>query len=144
MPATKRQMNWTGLSMTPSGGSAVTPTGVTNVQYRHQGSVQKFSGDGDRFPTTVVADFADPMFVVTVADINAILGLFGQRGSFTVTHKDAKLAAGGSIQYTAANPAAVYFDGDAGGAHRQFGQGTLNVCFESADGQTNPVSTSLV
>ena len=60
MAATKRQMNVTSCTFTPTSGSSTTYTGVTSVATDHGGSLIKFSGDGDRYPTTTVNDFNDP------------------------------------------------------------------------------------
>ena len=61
MSATKRFMNWTGVTFTPVGGSATTITGVTSVAIDSGGSLARFSGDGDRYVTTMVNDFNEPI-----------------------------------------------------------------------------------
>lgn len=142
MPATKRLMNWSGLTFTPTGGSAINLTGVSNVQVALNGSIQKFSGDYDKFPTTVIADFADPLFTITTADIAAALSIYGLRGALVAVQRDAKNGTGsGAITYTVSG--AVVMDVDTGGQHRQFGQATIKICTESSDGATNPVATSV-
>ena len=72
MPATKRFMNWTGVAFTPSGGTATPITGVTSVAIDTGGSLAKFSGDGDRYNTTVVNDFNEPVVTVQAADLAAV------------------------------------------------------------------------
>jgi hypothetical protein len=139
MPASKRQMNWAPVSFTPTGGTISTATGVTNVQLRGGGNLVKFSGDGDRFMTTVVNDMNDPALTVTCADIGWMLGVGpGARGTFTATHKDAKGGTGGALTLTLAN--AVTNMPDWGGAHRQVGSGTIEFHSESPDGTTNSLS----
>jgi|GEM_PF-1422715 len=144
MAATKRQMNWSGVTFTPPGETPVlrTATGVTQVQIAVGGSLVKFSGDDDRFPTTVVNDFSDPSIAITSADENWIFSFpSGTRGTIAATHKDAKGASGGSITFTMIN--AVAESPSAGGSHRQIGSGTITFYAESADGSTNPLSFAL-
>ena len=49
MPATKRHMNWTNVTFTPSGGTSTTYTGVLSLKIEAGGTLAKFSGDGDRY-----------------------------------------------------------------------------------------------
>lgn len=143
MAASKRQMNWAPVSFTPEGGSAATATGVTNVAVNTGGSLVKFSGDADRFPTTIVNDFNDPSMTITTADLDWLLSIPpGTRGAVAATHKDAKGATGGSMQYALAN--AIAESPSAGGQHRQIGSGSITFYAESSDGTTNPLTFSLV
>lgn len=142
MAATKRQFNWEAVGFTPTLGTLQTITGVTNVAIAGGGTLAKFSGDNDRYPTTVVNDFNDPTVTITSADIIALSAFAtGQRGVVTATHRDAKGATGGGITYTLTG--AVVANVDVGGAHRQFGSGTVSFSVESSDGQTNPIGTAL-
>ena len=143
MSATKRFMNWTGVTFTPSGGSATTITGVTSVAIDPGGHILKFSGDGDRYSTTVVNDFNDPVVTLHSADLGAIrANPPGTAGTLTATHNDARNGAGtGAITYTLSN--AVIANSPIQGSHRQFGQGTLTITAFSSDGVTNPLSTTI-
>jgi hypothetical protein len=140
--ATKRFLNWTGVSFTPVGGSTTVITGVTSVSIDSGGSLLKFAGDGDRFNTTVVNDFNDPTITVQAADLAAIrANPVGIVGTFTATHNDAKNGTGsGSVTYTLTN--AVIAQNSVKGTHRQFGHGTLTLTSFSSDGVTNPLSAS--
>ncbi len=142
MSATKRFMNWTGVTFTPLNGSPTPITGVTSIQIDSAGSLQKFSGDGDRYSTTVVNDFSDPTVTVHSADLAAVQSFpVGTVGTFTATHNDAKNGAGtGAVTYTLAN--AVVASCQVHGAHRQFGHGSVTFAAFSTDGVTNPLSTS--
>ena len=142
MPSTKRFMNWTGVTFTPVGGQALTITGVNSVAIDSGGSLLKFAGDGDRYNTTVVNDYNDPVVTVHAADQAAVrANPVGTVGSFTATHNDARNGAGtGAITYTLSN--AVVANNPIQGAHRQFGQGTLTIAAFSTDGVTNPLATS--
>jgi hypothetical protein len=141
--ATKRFLNWTGVTFTPVGGQPTVITGVTSVAIDSGGSLLKFAGDGDRYNTTVVNDFNDPTITVQAADLAAIrANPVGTVGTFTATHNDAKNGTGsGSVTYTLAN--AVIAQTNVKGAHRQFGQGTLVLSSFSTDGVTNPLSVSV-
>ena len=142
MSATKRFMNWSSVSFTPVGGDATTMTGVTSVTIDSGGSLARFSGDGDRYVTTMVNDFNEPVVTVHSADLASLrANPVGTVGTFTATHNDAKNGNGsGSVTYTLAN--AVVSACQVQGAHRQFGQGTLTLNAFSSDGVTNPISTN--
>jgi hypothetical protein len=143
MAATKRFMNWTGVTFTPLNGTPTPMTGVTSVQFATGGSLLKFAGDGDRYSTTVVNDFNDPVVTVQTADLMAVLSFpVGTVGTFTATHNDARNGTGtGAITYTLTN--AVIASNPVHGSHRQFGQGTLTLTAFSPDGVTNPMSISI-
>ena len=142
MSATKRFMNWTGVTFTPVNGTPMAITGVTSVQIDSGGSLLKFAGDGDRFSTTVVNDFNDPTITVHSADLAAVMAFpVGTAGTFMATHNDARNGTGsGAITYTLTN--AVIAANPVHGSHRQFGQGVLTLSAFSADGVTNPLSTT--
>jgi hypothetical protein len=142
MAASKRFMNWTGVTFTPLNGTTTTITGVTSVQFDSGGSLVKFAGDGDRYNTTVINDFHDPVVTIHTADLATVLSFpVGTVGTFSATHNDAKNGAGsGAITYTLTN--AVVASNPIHGAHRQFGQGTLTLTACSLDGVTNPLSIS--
>ena len=143
MAASKRFMNWTNVSFTPLNGSAAFITGVTSIQIDTGGNLLKFSGDGDRYNTTVVNDFNEPTVVVHTADLVAV-GAFpvGTVGTFMATHNDARNGGGsGAVTYTLTN--AVVASNPFHGAHRQFGQGVLTLTAYSPDGVTNPLSLSI-
>jgi hypothetical protein len=142
MAASKRFMNWTGVSFTPQGGSPTGITGVTSIQIDTGGTLLKFAGDGDRYNTTVVNDFNEPTVTVRSADLAAVRAFpVGTQGTFTATHNDARNGTGsGSVTYTLSN--AVIASNPIQGSHRHFGQGTLTLTAYSLDGVTNPLATS--
>lgn len=143
MTATHRYMNWTGVSFTPLNGSPTPLSGVTSIQIDSGGTLLKFSGDGDRYSTTVVNDFNDPTITIQTADLAAVRSFpVGTVGTFTATHNDAKNgAATGAMTYILNN--AVVVSNPVHGTHRQFGQGVLTLTAFSIDGVTNPLSTSV-
>ena len=94
MAATKRFMNWTGVTFTPQGGTATLITGVTSVEIDSGGNLLKFSGDGDRYSTTVVNDYNDPTVTIHCADLATIRSFpIGMAGTFTATHNNVLTAA---------------------------------------------------
>ena len=143
MAASKIQMNTRACSFTPTSGTAILLSGVSNVSVDPQGNLNKFSADGDLFPTLTVHDYSDPMVTLTLANINAALSCgVGTRGSMSVTFKDAKNQAAGSgtgdITFTV-SPAIVQNIPSSQG-YRQFGTATLTFASESVDGVTSPIS----
>ncbi len=143
MSATNRFMNWSGVSFTPVNGSATNITGVTSVTVESGGSMARFAGDGDRYVTTMVNDFNDPVLTVHAADLGSLqANPVGTVGTFIATHNDAKNGSGaGAVTYTVSN--AVIAACQVHGGHRQFGQGTLTIGTYSSDGVTNPISISV-
>lgn len=148
MAGTRRQFNWQAVSYTPAGGTLVAITGVTSIDVDPNGSVQKFSGDGDRFPTTIVSDFIDNLITITSGDLQAIRSLDpGTFGALAMLHKDAKKTANtaeaGDIAYAITSPRAMIQNNPTGGQHKQFGSGRLLICMESPDGVTNPLASTV-
>jgi hypothetical protein len=142
MASTNRFLNWTGVSFTPSGGAPTPISGVTSIRIDTGGSLLKFSGDGDRYSTTVVNDFNDPTVTVQSADLAALMAYpVGTVGTFIATHNDARNGTGtGAITYTLNN--AVVASQPVHGSHRQFGLGEITFTAFSLDGVTNPLSIS--
>jgi uncharacterized protein RhaS with RHS repeats len=136
-------MNWSAVGFTPSGGSLTAIVKVQEVQVDPGGSLIDYQGDGDRFPTTVVNAMNNPKATVRTGDIATILGFVpGTVGIFTGTHNDAKGASGGAIVYVMIN--SVVENSSNGGAHAQYGEGTLSMRAFSSDGVTNPLSFTRV
>jgi hypothetical protein len=134
MSATKRNINWSSVTFASS-----TLTGVTNATVGQGGSLLKFKGDIDVFPTLVVMVDQEPHVSVTSADVGLVMGFTpGQTSTLTLTHKDAKTATGGDVIFTMIN--AVFENADDSGAHAQVGSVTATWQGYSSDGQTNPLS----
>lgn len=146
MAATKRNMNLRSTQFAISGGATITLTGVTNFGFDFGGSTQDFSGDADRYPTTIVNDMNMPTVNVTSADIAAAVSLPpGTRGTFSTIMKDAKnpssSALSGDIAVTLSN--AIVATNSATGAHRGFANASISIKAESTDGATNPLAFSV-
>ena len=140
--ATKRQMNWSNVSFTPTGASVVPINGVQSVKYDDGSSMVSFQGDSDRYNSLTVNDFNEPKFTIETGDIAALLQLpSGTTGQFQATFNDAKNGVlTGAISYTFQG---IVSGNSAMGKHRAFGMGTLEIQGLSTDAVTNPLSTSI-
>lgn len=139
MAATKLQLNPSSVVFQPSGGNNTTITKITSVSIDYGGTLLPFSGDNDRFPTTIVNAMNQPRVSVTGGDIAALQAYAaGQIGTLYVTHADAKAAANGAIVYTCINCVVENMPSQA--PHQQFGTATLSMLLYSSDGSTHPIS----
>lgn len=134
MAATKLQMGWVGVQ------HGTTPvTNVDNVQVTIDVTLLPYAGDNSRWPTAVVSSMNGITLSVTSSDEAVLIGLAGGAvGTFTATHKDAKLAAGGDIVFTCIN--CVTGQVTAGGAHAAYGSSQLGMMAYSSDGVTSPLT----
>lgn len=134
MPPTKLQMGWTGVQ------HGTTPiTNVMDVAITIDATLQPHSADNSRYPTAVVNSMNGVSANVTSRDTAVLVGLAGgQVGTFTATHKDAKLASGGDIVYTCINM--VTGQTATSGAHAEYGTAQLTMMAYSSDGVTSPLS----
>lgn len=137
MAATKVQLNWKNVTF-----GATALTGINNVSFSTGGKSQRYSADDDRFTRLAVQTSAEPSAKVESSDEAALMALNGTTGDFTATHQDAKKQTGGNIQYTLTG--AVVETVEASGAHGSWGTASMTMFGVSADGQTNPLSITLV
>lgn len=139
MASSKRSVNWTTVTY-----NSATITGVTAVSFDNGGSLLPFSGDGDKYPTTIINDMNNPTASVTTADVAAAYAIPpGTRSSFVATLNDAKGGVGagnGARTFTLAN--AIAQNNPISGSHRQYASATVTFLAESSDGSTNPLSSS--
>jgi hypothetical protein len=139
-------MNWTNVVFTPAvvGATEIQFSGVTSVQIDPGGSLAKFSGDGDRYPTLIINDFNEPTITVHTADLSALRQCsVGAVGTIQATLMDARNGTGtGAITYVMTN--AVVATNPLKGGHRQFGESTITFHGYSADGTTNPLTSTIV
>jgi hypothetical protein len=146
MAAAKRNVNWRTVTFTPTSGSATTFTGVSGISINTGGSTLKFSGDADRFVTTLVQDFQDISITITTADLAAAnANPLGTTGAFSAVNKDAhqqtSTSGAGDITIGLAN--AMIVDNPYSGQHRQFSQATVNLASYSTDGVTSPLTVTV-
>jgi hypothetical protein len=140
--ATGRHLNWSGMAFTPTGGSSTPMTSIVDCQIDDQGRIIGTSGDANNRPIIKTPVFSDPMVTLTYEDQRlAVTFPFGTKGSWTGTHNDgANVATTGAVVYVLSN--AVIGNHTRGGAHQQFGRGTVRIESYSADGTTNPLSST--
>ena len=134
MSATKAQINWTGVSH-----GSTNITRVTSAMFGLGGSLLKFKGDTDMFPTIIANVDNEPHASVTTADVGTMMGIVpGTTATLNATLNDAKLATGGSVIFALAN--AVFENADTQGQHAQFATVTGTWQAYSSDGSTAPLS----
>jgi hypothetical protein len=139
MPVTKAQLNWTGVSFTPTGGSATSITRVMAGMFGQGGHLIKFKGDTDLYPTVIAAPTVEPHASFTTADVGTMMGFApGSAGALAATLSDAKAQTGGAVVFALAN--AVFENASATGQHAQFATVTGTWQAYSSDGVTNPLS----
>jgi hypothetical protein len=135
-------MNWTGVTFTPAGGSAIPLKRVNSVNFDPGGQLLPYSGDGDRYPTAMVLAMSSPTASLSTSNISQISALaIGTVGTLVAIANDAVngiLTGGGAITYTLIN--AVVAGTPWGGQHAQFGTANLTFQAYSSDGSTTPLS----
>jgi hypothetical protein len=143
MSISKAQINWTGVSFTPTGGSATGITRVTAGMFGQGGHLIKFKGDTDLYPTIIAAPTIEPHASFTTADVGTMMGFApGTGGSLAATLNDAKAVTGGAVVFALAN--AVFENASATGHHAQFATVTGTWQAYSSDGVTNPLAFTRV
>jgi hypothetical protein len=135
-------MNWTGVGFTPDGGSLTTFDSIDRVSISTGGQLLTYKGDGSVFPTIAVNHDNRPGVQVSSSNPAQFMGLApGTAGTWAGTHKDAKGAALGGIDYALVGSVE---SNDTEGAHAAWGTATLSILGVSVDGTTNPLSFTRV
>lgn len=136
--STKAQINWTGVEF-----ASTAITRVTNASVGQGGSLIKFKGDTDLYPTIIANVDNEPHMSITTADVGTIQSIVpGTTGTLTATLNDAKGASGGAVVFTLSN--AVFENADTQAQHAQFGSVTGTWQGYSSDGSTNPMAITRV
>src|ERR1035438_6001643 len=136
MAATKGNINWENVLW---GSNAITR--VTNASVSQGGSLIKFKGDIDLYPTIIANVDNEPSMSITTADVGTLMNFVsGNAATLVATLRDAKGAMGGNVIFTMAN--AVFETADTQAQHAQFGSVTASWQSFSSDGQTNPLGYS--
>ena len=134
MTATKAQINWTAVSF-----ASTSITRVTNAMVGQGGSLIKFKGDTDLYPTIIAMVDQEPHASITTADVGTMMGFNpGAVGTLNATLNDAKSATGGAVVFAMIN--ATFENADTQAQHAQFGTVTGTWQAYSTDGATNPLS----
>jgi len=133
---TKAQINWTNVQF---GSTAITR--VTTASFGQGGSLIKFKGDVDQYPTIIANVDNEPHASITTADVGTVMGMNpGTVGTLTASLNDAKGASGGGVDFAMTN--SVFENADTQGQHAQFASVTATWQAYSSDGVTNPLSFS--
>jgi hypothetical protein len=136
MAATKAQINWTNVQ---HGSTPITR--VTTASFGQGGSLIKFKGDVDQYPTIIANVDNEPHASVTTADVAVLMGIVpGTSATLQATLNDAKGQSGGAVVFAMAN--SVFENADTQAQHAQFGSVTGTWQAFSSDGVTNPLTFS--
>lgn len=141
MAATKLNVNWYAVSL-----GSTNFTKVTGLKIDNKGDLLSFTGDIDRFATVKINHQNDPMVTITSGDIASVRACPpGTRGTFAATLKDAKnqTASSAAGDITFAGVGGIVGNNPVSGSHKQFASGDVMVEFESTDGLTNPLSSTV-
>jgi hypothetical protein len=134
MSISKAQINWTSVNF-----ASTAITRVTNASVGQGGSLIKFKGDTDVYPTIIAAVDVEPHMSVTTSDVGTMMGFGpGTVGTLTASLNDAKGVANGGVAFTLSN--AVFENADTQAQHAQFGSVTGTWQAFSSDGSTNPLA----
>jgi hypothetical protein len=138
MAATKLQLNWSSVTF-----ASVAITRVTSMAFDPGGSIIKFKGDTDVYPTTVANADNEPSATLTTGDVAALYGIAANTDATLIgTLKDARGAAGGDIIFTMTH--AVYIGPTMNAPHAPFASATGTWQAWSTDGQTPPITIARV
>lgn len=136
MPGTNLYANWS-----PVNWNSITFTKVQDCSFDWGGSLDAYSGDGDRYDTVLAALMTRCTGSITSGNTFQIMSL-GPPGSasssLVAVHLDAKLVAVQGAQYTLAN--AVFETATTNGPHASWGTATARFKSFSSDGTTSPLS----
>jgi hypothetical protein len=137
MSVSKAQINWTAVSF----GVSPTPTPitrVTNASFGMGGTLIKFKGDTDLYPTIIASVDIEPHASITTADVGTMMNFSpGTTATLTATLNDAKGVTLGAVVFTMVN--AVFENADTQAQHAQFGSVTGTWQAFSSDGVTPPL-----
>lgn len=134
-------MNWSGVTFTPTGGTAINILRVTSVKYNNDSEQERFKGDIARFNQAIAVVNNSRMVDVTTGDVGAAAVLVtGTKGSLAAQFLDLEngiISTGGGLSLTLSpcklikNP----FEGD----HAKYGTTTLSFEGYAIDGVTDPL-----
>jgi hypothetical protein len=142
MATSKLNMGWTGVTFTPTGGSALVIDEVTDVQLGKGGSAVKFFGDNNAFTSLLVVRAKSRAITITTGNSGAVAALAeGVEGTVVAIFNDAKNGTGaGAITITLAS--CVLVGTPIGGGANEFGKATLTFESYSAAG-TDPLTIAI-
>jgi hypothetical protein len=141
--ASKLYLKFSGVTFTPTGGSALTIDKVTECDHGEVGQNIQFFGDGAQYPTAnKVAHSAVGVSIKSgnKAALDAVP--IGTVGTLVFIAQDARNGVGtGARTYTVTGAQLV--SRPMTGSETNWGMGTLTFVSESSDGVTNPLSVAV-
>lgn len=144
MPHTNVYMNWTPVTITPLGGSAITLKEVTDLQDMTSDTLEPWQSDGNKFATVLVAASGSRGCTIVGGDCYKLQTIPRNTPCTIVAVLSDALNPGpsgsGSLTHTWLN--AVISDTPISGPSNKYAGGSATfVCF-SADGTTDPHSVA--
>lgn len=140
MAATKLQMGWSGVVVTPTGGTAIPITNVTKVHTKKGSQKKEFHGDTNPFAKLITTKNKTREVTITSGDMAAMLAIPEDTVcSLVYVFNDAKNGAGAGAITRTLN-LAVLTEAPDEGAVNEFGMGTVTFSAYSLDG-TDPLVT---
>lgn len=140
----KRFINTSGCTFTPTGGSAISITGITSINVAQNPEEVRMSGDADLFDTFAGLVSLNPNVKISTNKPNLLDAVApGAYGVLTWTRNDAvngAVTAGGAKIYTVSG--AYYFPQGTDAPHRQGATTDFEFHTLSTDGTTNPVAVA--
>jgi len=137
MPVSKANINWSNVQF---GSTPITR--VTAAMFGLGGTLIKFKGDTDLYPSIIANVNNEPHASITTADVGTMMNFApGTGGTLTAQLNDAKALTGGAVVFTVTNNA-VFENADANAQHAQFGTCAGTFQFYASDGLTNPLVLS--
>lgn len=143
MPASKRFLNWSGVTFTPAGGTAIVINEVQSMNINDRVTLTGESGDADAMPSAKTLTYLDPQVTIRAQDIGALESLIpGVRGTLTGILNDFYNGEGtGARTYTISN--CVVGSNTTDDTHRQAAVGTKVLETYSPDGRTSPIAVAV-
>jgi hypothetical protein len=133
MAASRAQINWASVEF-----GTTTITRISTGSFGYGGTLAKWKGDTDRFPTVIANVDNDPHASFTSGDVGIMMNFTpGQTGSLSAVMNDALGVTSGNVTFVL-NPA-VFENADGQDQHAQFGTATGTWQGYSTDGVTNPL-----
>jgi hypothetical protein len=141
MAASGRQVNFSGVKFTPSGGSAVPIPNVTDISINPRGQVISGRGDNNIMPVLKKRISSDHQVTIATESISVLTTLSVGDGAFEAILEDAKGGAttgNGALKVAGAN--GTIADTPIQARHGQFAAGSIAIEFASSDGTTSPLT----
>lgn len=139
MPHTNVYMNWTGVTITPVGGSAISLLEVLDVQVMDEDTIEQWQSDGNKFATVLVAASGSRGMTITGGDVFKLAGIpRNTLCTIVAILNDARNSAGsGAITHTLSN--AMFASAPRSGTTNKFAGGSVTFIAASTDGSTDPL-----